>query len=99
MKKVSFFLKCDILHEDNFVAHLLCHVTYVTYFNKCSDPDVKLANLWFLITLGRQSQKCKISTSVQYFHYIVSSIIDIKIGYIKLGGGLSNGSYKTIYLR
>ena len=29
----------------NFLAHLLCHVTYITYFNKCSEPDVKLANV------------------------------------------------------
>ena len=27
----------------NFSAHSLCHVTHIIYFNKCSDPDVKLA--------------------------------------------------------
>ena len=27
------------------IAHSLCHVTYVTYFDKCSDADVKLATV------------------------------------------------------
>ena len=54
--------------QDNFLARPLCHVTYVTYFNKCSDPYVKLANVCFFIALARQSQKFKISTSVKYFH-------------------------------
>ena len=36
-----------------FNSHLLCHVTCITSFNKCSDPDVKLANLRFFITLAR----------------------------------------------
>ena len=45
--KNSIFLKYHLLHQENSLAHLLCHVTYinVTYFNKCSDPDDKLANL------------------------------------------------------
>ena len=41
----SLLLKYHLLQHDNFLAHLLCQVTYVIYFNKCSDPDVKLANL------------------------------------------------------
>ena len=61
-----YFLKYHLFQE-NFLAQSLCHVTYVTYFNKCSDPDVKLANVWFFIALARQCQKCKISTSVKYF--------------------------------
>ena len=35
---------------------------------------------------------------VSNFFISFSSIIDMKIGYIKLGGGLFNSSYKTIYL-
>ena len=35
------------------------------------------------------------STIFIYF----SSIIDIKIGYLKFGEGLFNSSYKTMYLR
>ena len=45
MRKCSFCMKYHLLHQDNFLAHLLCHVTYVTVFNKCSDSGVKLANL------------------------------------------------------
>ena len=36
--------------------------------------------------ISKTSQKCKISTSVNYFH-VFSSIIAIKIDYLKLGGG------------
>ena len=44
--KNGIFLKYHLLLPRKFfVAHSLCHVTYVTYFNKCSDPDVKLANV------------------------------------------------------
>ena len=68
MKKSVFFLNINPYFQENFVVHSLCHVTYVTYLNKCSDPDVKLANVWFFIALARQCQKCKISTSVKYFH-------------------------------
>ena len=32
-------------HFNNFLAHLLYHVTYVTSLRKCSDPGVKLADL------------------------------------------------------
>ena len=50
-----FFMKYYLLHQDNFLAHLLCHVTFVTAFNKCSDPDVKLANLLLFILQARQN--------------------------------------------
>ena len=43
--KILFFLNIISYFQDNFLAHSLCHVTYVTYFNVCSDPDVKLANV------------------------------------------------------
>ena len=33
-KLYSFFLKYHFLHQVNVLAHLLCHVTYVTAFNK-----------------------------------------------------------------
>ena len=70
MKNGIFFLTIISYFQDNFFAHLLCHVTYFTYFNKCSEPDVKLSNVAFFIALARQCQKRKISTSVKYFHII-----------------------------
>ena len=60
--------KYHLLYQDNFLAHLLCHATYVTSFNMRSDPGVKFADLVFFIILARQSQKCKISISEIYFH-------------------------------
>ena len=69
--KNGIFLNIISYFQENFLAHSLCHVTYVTYFNKCSDPDVKLANVRFFIALARQCQKCKISTSVKYIHIII----------------------------
>ena len=43
--KNGIFLKYHLLLPRKFSSSSLCHVTYVTYFNKCSDPDVKLANV------------------------------------------------------
>ena len=67
-EKWYFFWNIISYFQENFLAHSLCHVTYVTYLNKCSDPDVKLAYKWFFFALARQCQKCKISTRVKYFH-------------------------------
>ena len=64
----------------------------------CSDPDVKLANVGFFIALERQYQKLRYLRASNIFIYF-SSIIDTKIGYLKLGVGLFNSSYKTMYLR
>ena len=75
----------EALHQDNFLANLLCHVAYATYFNKWSDPDIKLANLWFSTALARQSQKYKISTSVKYFHMFFFNN-RYQIGGLKIGG-------------
>ena len=44
-EKYSFFLKYHLLHKENLIVYLLCHITYVTSFNKCSDPGVKLSDL------------------------------------------------------
>ena len=44
-KKYVFFLKYHLLYQDKFLAHLLCHATYVAFFNKCSDPGSKIADL------------------------------------------------------
>ena len=41
LKNIIFFSENNISH----IAYLLGHVTYVTSFNKNSDPDVKLAEL------------------------------------------------------
>ena len=45
----SFSLKYHLKHQDNLFTYLLFHVTYVTVFNKCSDPGVKFANLRFFL--------------------------------------------------
>ena len=47
MKNGIFLIYSDIsaLTSKKILAHSLWHVTYVTYFNKCSDRDVKLANV------------------------------------------------------
>ena len=51
MQKIIIFSFWNIISYVKTIslAHLLCHVTYVKAFNKCSDPGVKLANLWFFI--------------------------------------------------
>ena len=69
MVKIVFFLKNHLLHQDNFHALLLCHVTFVSYFNKCPNPDAKLANLLFFITLERQSQNVRYPTLSYIFIY------------------------------
>ena len=67
-KKVCFFPELSSLTSGQFPCSFLCHVIYVTYFNKWFDPDIKFANLQFSTALARQSQKYKVSTSVKYFH-------------------------------
>ena len=42
---IIFFSEITFLHQNYFLAQLLCHVTYITSLNKCSDPGVKLASL------------------------------------------------------
>ena len=44
----SFFLKYHLLHQVNVLSHLLCHVTYVTAFNKCFNLVFKPAKSIFL---------------------------------------------------
>ena len=34
MRNIILILKCHLLHQVNALAHLLCHVTYVTAFKK-----------------------------------------------------------------
>ena len=48
-KYIHFFLKYHLLHQVNVLAHLLCHVTYVTAFNKCFNLVVKPAKSIILI--------------------------------------------------
>ena len=43
--KYSFFSEISYFTSRQFFAYLLCHVTYITSFNDCSDPGVKLADL------------------------------------------------------
>ena len=45
VENIHFFLKNHLLYQGNFLAHLFCHVIYVTAFSKYSDPVVKLADL------------------------------------------------------
>ena len=45
----SFFLKYHLLHQVNVLAHLLCHVTYVTAFNTCFNLVIKPAKSIFFI--------------------------------------------------
>ena len=44
MKNINFS-EISFLTSRHSLAHLLCHVAYVTALNKCSDPGVKLADL------------------------------------------------------
>ena len=53
MKSVHFFLKYHPLHQINVLAHVLCHVTYVAAFNKCSKVEhvvkpVKSMNRYYM---------------------------------------------------
>ena len=43
------FYKYHLLHQDNVLAHLLCHVTYVTTFDKYSDLVFELADYYSLL--------------------------------------------------
>ena len=45
IKMFIIFLKNHLLHQDTFLAHLLCYVTYVTSFNTCSYPGVNLVDI------------------------------------------------------
>ena len=94
--KNSIFLKYHLLHQDNFLAHLLCHVPYFTYFNKWSDPDIKLGIYDYLLHTQDNPKKIRYPPVSNNFIYF-SSIINIKIGYLKLGVGFFNSPYKTIY--
>ena len=95
---MSKHVKNILLHQNNFLAHLLCHVTYITTFNKCSDLDLNPADLLFFIILARHSQQRKIyRPAANIFKYFY--LLDIKIGFPRLGVGLLNSTFKTTYLR
>ena len=93
-----FLLKYHPLHQVNVIAHLSCHVTYVTAFNKCSDLDVKLAKSIMIYYMSKTIPNMQDFKQQQIFSYIFTSIIHTKLGSFKLGVGLSNCSYKTLYL-
>ena len=58
MRKIAFgFLKYHLLHQDNFLAHVLGHVTHVTPFNKCSNPNVKLEKSMILYYIRKAVPK------------------------------------------
>ena len=42
-----------LLHQVNVLAHLLCHVTYVTAFNKCFNLVVKPAKSIILYDMSK----------------------------------------------
>ena len=86
------------LIQENFLAHSLCHVTYITYFNKCSDLMSNLQMFDFLLHKQDSAKNVRYPQVSNIFIYF-SSIIDTKIGYLKLGVGLFNSSYKKMYLR
>ena len=70
--------------QDNFLAHSLCNVTYL------------MSNLQMYDSLLHKQDSAKIvkyPRTSNIFIYI-SSTIDTKIGYLKLGVGLFNSSYK-----
>ena len=46
------------LHPVNVLTHLLCHVTYVTAFNKCSDLVVKPAISMIFLSYEQDNPKC-----------------------------------------
>ena len=83
VKHFFLCLKNHLLHKDNFLAHLSCHVTYFTSFSKCSDPNVKLADLRLFVILTTQSQKCNISTSGKVLHIYFDKSVDIIIDSLK----------------
>ena len=65
------FLKFHLLHQDNFLTPLICHVTYVTAFNKCVNPGVKHVNLLLFILLARQSQNVRYPPVANIFIYFL----------------------------
>ena len=63
MQTNSFFLKYHPLHQNNVLAYVLCHVTYVTVFIKCSDLDVNPAKSVILYNMSKTGQIHKIPCS------------------------------------
>ena len=65
-----FFLKYHLLHQVNVLAHLSCHVTYVTAFNKCFNLVVKPAKSITLYNVSKTIPKnARYPTAANVFIY------------------------------
>ena len=65
-----FFLKYHLLHQVNVLAHLLCHVTYVTAFNKCFNFVAKPAKSIILYNMSKTIPNMQDIQQQQMFSYI-----------------------------
>ena len=62
--------KYHLLHQVNVLAHLLCHVTYVTAFNKCFNLVVKPAKSINLYNMSKTISNMQGIQQQQMFFYI-----------------------------
>ena len=70
-------------HQVNVLAHLLCHVTYVTTFNKCFNLVVKTANSIILMIKQDNPKYARYPTAANvliYFYLNDAYQIRLKIG-------------------
>ena len=68
---IHFILKYHLLHQVNVLAHLLCHVTYVTTFNKCFNLVFKPANSIILNNMSKTIPNMQDIQKQQMFSYIL----------------------------
>ena len=71
MKYIHFILKYHLLHQVNVLAHLLCHVTYVTTFNKCFNSYVKPAKSIILYNMSKTIPNMQDIQQQLMFSYIL----------------------------
>ena len=70
MKYIHFFLKHHFLHQVNVLAHLLCHVTYVTAFYKFFNLVVQPAKSIILNDMSKTIPKnARYPTAANVFIY------------------------------
>ena len=99
MKNIHFFsLKYHPLHQVNVIANVVCNVTYVTAFNKCSDFVVKSA---FYDSLSYEQDnskyvRCPAAAASIIIHFYLDNMYQNEP--LKTGVALSNCSFKTIFL-
>ena len=67
MRNIFIYPEYHLLHQVNALAHLLCHVTYVTTFDKCFNLVVKRAQSIILYNMSKTIQNMQDIQQQQMF--------------------------------